>query len=261
MFAPHYEAGVQSRLAPHLARIRALLSDDASTAHFDRVTGFNRTLDARHLAPQPKQIGQYGYDAPGANPKPGARIVDCGAFIGDSFDDFLNATQRDCRIYALEAFLPNLERMMAHVAREGLKDIVVPLHVAAARETGALVMSGDESIADSCARVGATGGSRGDVVLGETLDNLFLKHLPTPVDYAKIDIEGADLDALHGAEALLRTYRPVTAVAAYHRPDHIVEIAQFLHDTLAPCRLYAGHDPKWIFQIHYIAVPEERTAI
>ncbi len=42
--------------------------------------------------------------------------------------------------------------------------------------------------------------------------------------------------------------------------EHLVEIADFLVETLAPCRLYAAHDPNWVFHIHYIAVPDERAS-
>lgn len=66
-------------------------------------------------------------------------------------------------------------------------------------------------------------------------------------------------DALLGGRDMLRRNRPVAAVAAYHTPEHLVEIADFLVETLAPCRLYAAHDPNWVFHIHYIAVPDERV--
>ncbi len=259
MFAAHYRPGVQAALASRFAAVRKLLSDAPSRDYFDRALAFYRTLDARHLVPQPRRIGHYGYDAPGANPAPGAAIVDCGAYTGDTFGDFLAATGGDCHIYALEAFLPNLQRLTANVAARNLQGSVTPLHVAAARTTCALVMSGDETIADGCAHMGAGDGQRRDVVLGETLDNLFLEHLPRRIDYLKMDIEGADLDALMGAEKLLRAHRPVVAVAAYHLAEHVAGIAEFLHQTLAPCRIYAAHDPAWHFHIHYIVVPDERA--
>ena len=259
MFAAHYDAGAQDRLARHHERVRALLSDEASRAYFDRAMSFYRTLDPRYLTPQPKRIGQYGYDAPGANPKPGATIVDCGAFTGDTFADFIAATQKDCRIHALEAFPPNFERLVANVARDNLWDIVKPLQTAVAREAGTIRISGDDTIADGGAHLGTTSGQREHLVPSNTLDNLFLERPPTPIDYLKMDIEGADLDALIGGKRMLKEYRPVAAVAAYHKPEHVIEIADFLHEALAPCQLYAAHDPNWVFHIHYIAVPEERA--
>lgn len=255
MFAAHYRPGIQAALAPRLAAVRALLADAPSRAYFDRVCAFYRTLEPRHLAAQPLRLGQYGYRAPGANPRPGARIVDCGAFTGDTFPDFLGATGGDCQIHALEAFAPNFARLSAFVASKGLQDKVQPRQVAVARTPGTITICGDDSIADGCARLGA--GAAAETVEAQTLDNLFAG---TAIDYLKMDIEGADLDALEGGKTLLATSRPVVAVAAYHTPEHVVEIAEFLVRTLGPCRLYAAHDPNWIFHIHYIAVPEERAA-
>ena len=255
MFAAHYGVGVQKRLASQLEAVRGLLADEASRAYFDRVCAFYRTLDSRHLAAHPRRIGQYGYDAPGANPAAGAVIVDCGAFIGDTFPDFIAATGGDCRIHALEAFAPNFSRLTAAIARDGLEKIVETRQIAVARVPGFIAISGDDSIADGCARLQPAAASSQDRVAADTLDNLFAG----PVDYLKMDIEGADLDALEGGYGMLKRCRPVVAVAAYHTPDHIVEIAQFLHRTLAPCRIYAAHDPNWVFHIHYIAVPEERV--
>jgi FkbM family methyltransferase len=220
------------------------LADEASRAYFDRVTSFYRTLDARYLTPQPKRIGQYGYDAPGANPTTGARIVDCGSFTGDSFPDFLAATDGNCLIYALEAFPPNFERLMAGIVRDKLADIVNPPQVALAREAGTVQISGDPAIADGGARSGAGKDEHGYTVAGDTLDNLFLSQYRTRIDYLKMDIEGAELDALMGGRLMLRCHRPVVAVAAYHKPEHLIEIADFLMETLAPCKLYAAHDPQ-----------------
>lgn len=261
MFAAHYMPGVQQTLATARAAIRTALADEASRAHFDRVLAFYETLDPRWLDANPNCIGHYGYDAPGANPAPGASIVDCGAHTGDTFDEFLKATAGDCRIFALEAFLPNVIRLAARIDAGRLGGIVTPLHLAASGERAhAVVISGDPLTADATAGIGVAGRSHSDIVLGETLDALFLERLPRRIDYLKIDIEGGDLDALKGATRLLQTHRPVVAVAAYHTPGHVTEIPAFLLKALGPCRLYAGHDPQWKFHIHYIAVPDERAA-
>jgi len=257
MFAAHYRAGIQQRMTPHHERIRARLSDAQSRAYFDRVTAFYRTLDSRHLTAQPKRIGQYGYDAPGANPSADAMIVDVGAFTGDTFPDFLTATGGKCRIYALEAFPPNFQRLGDRIAQDGLQDVAFPMLVAASAKKGTIHMLGDEAIADGCARIDTAGGQTYSVPC-DTLDSLFFEK-GIAVDYLKMDIEGAEMEALAGGRDMLRRSRPVVAVAAYHKPEHLAEIADFLSENLAPCRLYAAHDPAWVFHIHYIAVPHERT--
>ena len=43
-----------------------------------------------------------------------------------------------------------------------------------------------------------------------------------------MDIEGAELDALRGAENSIRKFRPKLAISVYHKLDHYWEIAQFI---------------------------------
>ena len=39
-----------------------------------------------------------------------------------------------------------------------------------------------------------------------------------------MDIEGAEIDALHGAQRLITDHHPALAISAYHSPTHIWEI-------------------------------------
>jgi hypothetical protein len=42
-----------------------------------------------------------------------------------------------------------------------------------------------------------------------------------PVTHVKMDIEGAESDALAGMERLLISARPRLAISVYHRPEHL----------------------------------------
>ncbi len=54
----------------------------------------------------------------------------------------------------------------------------------------------------------------------DLIDNIVL----SKIDFIKMDIEGAEHQALEGAQRVISTYRPCLAVAAYHKPRDIVEI-------------------------------------
>ena len=53
------------------------------------------------------------------------------------------------------------------------------------------------------------------------------KNLPR-VDYIKLDIEGAELDMLHGAAQTITRCKPKMAVSAYHKPEDLWTLATYI---------------------------------
>ena len=65
------------------------------------------------------------------------------------------------------------------------------------------------------------------------------------VDFIKLDIEGAELDALRGAPPDPLRDRPRLAISLYHRPEDWTTIPRFLADLDRSYRFSLGH-----FTIH-----------
>lgn len=62
-----------------------------------------------------------------------------------------------------------------------------------------------------------------------------------PVTFIKMDLEGAELHALQGAEQTIRRYRPKLAVSIYHKPEDIWEIPEMILKLHPDYRLYLRH--------------------
>jgi hypothetical protein len=56
-----------------------------------------------------------------------------------------------------------------------------------------------------------------------------------------MDIEGAELAALKGAEAAIRKHRPKLAISVYHRPDDFQAIPRYLESLNLGYRYYLDH--------------------
>lgn len=56
---------------------------------------------------------------------------------------------------------------------------------------------------------------------------VFKKNLPR-VDYIKLDIEGAELDMLHGAAKTITRWKPKMAVSAYHKIEDLWTLAPYI---------------------------------
>jgi FkbM family methyltransferase len=46
----------------------------------------------------------------------------------------------------------------------------------------------------------------------------------------KLDIEGAEMEALEGAREMIRKFRPQLAISIYHKKEHLYEIPEFLKE-------------------------------
>ena len=53
------------------------------------------------------------------------------------------------------------------------------------------------------------------------------KNLPR-VDYIKLDIEGAELDMLHGAAKTISRWKPKMAISAYHKSEDLWTPASYV---------------------------------
>lgn len=77
------------------------------------------------------------------------------------------------------------------------------------------------------------------------IDHLLERGELNHVNFIKMDIEGAELPALQGAEATLRRFRPKLAISVYHRLSDFWQIPQYLDSLGLGYKFYLRH-----FTIH-----------
>lgn len=62
-----------------------------------------------------------------------------------------------------------------------------------------------------------------------------------PVTFIKMDVEGAEREALIGAERTIRKYAPKLAISVYHRPEDIWELPEIILRYNPDYQLFLRH--------------------
>ena len=71
-----------------------------------------------------------------------------------------------------------------------------------------------------------------------SIDNV---HGGKKITFIKMDIEGAEIEALKGAKNTIINQHPKLAICIYHKPEHLYEIPLFIHDLVPEYNLYIRH--------------------
>ena len=157
-------------------------------------------------------------------------FIDCGAFDGDTLRSTLHATgSRFARIVVFEPDPANYTRLRECV--QGLPPEVSTRVQTYQQATGA----GNQKVYFRA--TGTDGSAIGDGDLEVdcvALDSAIPDVTPTPI---KMDIEGAELDALAGAKHIIARDAPVLAICAYHRQSDLWRIPLLIHSILPDYRL------------------------
>jgi FkbM family methyltransferase len=254
VFLPYYAIGLPHGVLTHAESVRlafGLMADEPSRRAFLAHVAWRLFHDFGAL-PAPVDGPQYFPDAL-IRPDPGEVFVDCGAFDGDTLADFL-AVRGDsfARYHALEPDPASFARLASAVARlpAGVARRVLPRALAVGASRGMV-------------RCEASGLSSSAVGRGEAevecvpLDGLLEGEVPTTI---KLDVEGAEADALAGARRLIAGHAPVLAVCVYHRPADLWELPLLIHRLRPDYRLFLRPYREEVWELVCYAVPPWRLA-
>jgi FkbM family methyltransferase len=165
--------------------------------------------------------------------------VDAGAYVGDTIEKFIWASNGAFRkIYAFE---PGFRQFVA------LKNRIERLTKEWAIDESQIVIE-RQGLATSCGVMGYANSSELMQSLNLTTEyteyheenlidrsgNVSVCSLDDylcgrEVTFIKADVEGMEMDMLHGSQATIKKYKPKLAISVYHYPTDIFEIPEFIH--------------------------------
>jgi len=231
--------GLSFYFMPDIMTVRArevhavfeLLEDDDSRAVFASIVQAYATGDDGCYAVS----GYPQYDHPAVGPLLGDVVIDGGAFTGDTAAAFAPRIGASGRIVAFEPFVDS------HAALESKAvDLVCPCTCVNR------ALWSDERTLRFAASVDAPAGNavaaHGSVeVRTATIDAVVESLGLRSVNLIKLDVEGAEMEALLGARRTIERYRPRLQVCLYHSIEDLWRLPLHLAENHPGYRYYLGH--------------------
>ncbi len=200
---------------------------------------------------------QYEYHRGGVvcRAEPGDVAIDCGACWGDTTVYFAHQVGARGRVLSVE-FIPSnvavLRRNLdANLAVAGRVDVVEnPLWMTSGNTLYYVDWGPGSRVSPDPSRY--PGAPRVSTV---SIDDAVSTRQAPRVDFIKMDIEGAELPSLKGAERTLRAHRPKLAISLYHQLSDFVTIPRYLESLNLGYSYYLDHHTIYLNETVLFAVP------
>lgn len=229
---------------------RNLFFDETSRNLYDQLIKFRYTLGSKGGGMS--SFAEYFH--PAVKPEPGDTIIDGGAWTGDTAEAFCRTLNFNCQIYSFEPNDLTFNKLQDNLKQGHYKNHVTPLKLGLWSHTTTLKfnISEENSMAN---HVSEHGVNQINVI---SIDE-FLSKQNLKVDLIKMDIEGAEIQALHGARKTIERQLPRLQICSYHNFDDLWEIPILIKEFHPEYRLFLGHhSPNNCESIVYAYFPQNK---
>jgi FkbM family methyltransferase len=169
-------------------------------------------------------------------PRPGDTVLDCGACIGDISMIFAALVGAGGAVHAFDPVPLHARYCALQAAANPPLQHVIRMCTMAVGARPARAQGTRSDVSEV-----SPGGLMVDAFDTTSIDAYADQHALTRIDLIKMDIEGAELAALDGAQQVLARLRPRLAISVYHRPQDLWEIPARIRAANPRYRLYFAH--------------------
>lgn len=171
-------------------------------------------------------------------------VLDCGGCWGDTALYFANEVGAGGKVFSFEFIPSNIILFKKNVLlNPGLSERIVLEESPVWSEPGKLMHVLDNG---PSSKISLKPAQNTTTVFTQTIDVLVSKSNLERVDFIKMDIEGAELNALQGGIETIKKFRPKLAIAVYHNVSDFYNIPFWIRELNLGYKFYLGH-----YSIHH----------
>ena len=185
------------------------------------------------------------------------RILDIGAYDGDTLSDFLEHNSHNIREYCcIEANPTNIIKLVKKIQQNNIKTINIELLEGA---VGVKTKSDYITISDfgSASKIGLSNSSDQKSFKTKVLNikEIVSKKKPNII---KMDIEGCDLNALKEMKSYIISNSPTLALSIYHQPKDLWEMPLYIDEiSNGKYSIFIRQEGHWGLETQLYAIPKK----
>lgn len=253
---PHGDLELPNKIfyqSDDVRRAYSLWVDDTSRQEYLGQLKWRTSLDRATLPPHLPPAEIY---FPGDLIKPSSSevFVDCGAFDGDTVREFIKLHGSSFgQIIAIEPDPANYQTLQAFLSSlpENIKKKIKPIQYAIGARHEKVSFNATGTAASSI-----TNGTLNNIDC-IPLDDLLNGIHPT---YIKMDIEGAEADAITGMQKILQRETPILAICLYHKQEHLWQIPLLIQSFSDQYNFFLRRYSDECWELVCYAIPANRLS-
>jgi FkbM family methyltransferase len=210
-----------------IKQITGFFYDDESKKTFNKMINFRQTGRKKDYISHGRRTQYFINDffTYGKN----EIFIDCGAYDGDTIENFLKLPNMEYeQIIAFEPSVESFKRM-----EKKFNNQKIMLINAGVYDKDCELYLNEDIVSET-----PTGTKEETIVKVKAIDNL---NILKKVTFIKMDVEGAEMEALKGAKNTILRDKPRLGISIYHSDEDMLRVAEWIHATIPEYKLYCRH--------------------